>query len=165
MKLLLILSSIFMTVNSYAAPTCDLNVSVSRLKDVKTTAFITDDWLSDNDKSLDYLEDLLDSHLLKKCADQGATNCKITKRDNKFDVYQASYTVYATVQGTIVKGGKKLSDNEYAKERQKAICEKVDTCINDALNDEETSTNFMEKLFMVKDKNNCNQIESFLFSK
>lgn len=163
MKYLLILSSVFMAVNTFAATTCDLNVSVSRLKDAKIIPFILEDSLHPDGKAEDYVENLLSAKLLKECADRGATNCQITRTDTKRNTWGESLIVYATVQGTIVKGGKKLSDNEYAKKRQQAICQKVDSCINTALNDNDSSTNFMEKLYMIKEKTNCNQVENFLF--
>lgn len=171
MKYLLILSSVFMAMNTYAAPTCDLNISVSKITGAKTTKIVLQDsYRGAYSKGEKSASDILEAKLLAKCIEAGAEKCTIKNMTSKLvddfggiSFGNGYWRINATVEGTVMAGGITLSESEYAKKRQKAICQKVDTCINNALNDEKSSTVFMEKLYMIKDKTNCNEVENFIF--
>lgn len=166
MKYFLILSSVFMTVNAFAAETCDLNISVNKITGAKESKIIFEDtFTSAYSKGKEFNSDILEAKLLNKCIKAGAENCTVKnlefEYDNTFGI--RTWKSSATVEGKILIGGIQLSESEYAKKRQKAICHKLDSCINDALNDNDSSTTFMEKLYLIKDKTNCNEGENFIF--
>lgn len=172
MKYLLILASVFMTVNAFAAATCDLNIAPEKITGAKeTTVVFQDSYRGPHSKGQSAAEEVLKATLLATCKKAGAENCTITnlvsKSSNTGDyigLYFGSWwLVTANATGTIKVGGTKLTESEYAKSRQKLICAKLNSCISDALNDAQSTTEFMEKLYLIKDKTNCNEVENFIF--
>lgn len=166
MKLMIAL--MLLSINTYAASNCDLTVSVPTMQNqkVSTVLFEGEDYanyFSASDEA--YVSTSLKQRLLKECTDKDATDCKVTNStSDKVSGYNSVRTKFKiTVTGLKVTGGKKISDVEYAKTRTKLICERLDVCINNALNDDTSSQAFLEKLYLVKSKSNCNQVENIIF--
>lgn len=64
------------------------------------------------------------------------------------------FYVYVRVQGELTIGDK-LSDRQYAKKVKAATCEKIDSCISEAINDEEATQNYLSKLYSFQEDQDC----------
>lgn len=184
MKLLLILS-IVLSSNAYATNKCDLSVDVSKKKD-EETKYVT---LKQTYKSrkIYYIgnlspgEDEYGSELRKadsaassncysKAPKGSSTTCYTTEMycQPKADLFAGKQEYYLNCESTTKAfytfGGTNLSEAEYSKNKQIAECEKLDECMNTALNDNESTENYINKLLLFKEAKKCEQVQNFMFA-
>jgi hypothetical protein len=173
MKILLI-ASLFTSLNAFSAQTCDLTVNIPQTEGSKIEIITGDasaSVRSDEDNE-GYQNSLLATEAIKECQSKGGTDCVVKTTKNYLTSsggtftnrrYTHHYNVHA--EGKKISGGKKISDAQYAKKRIQAICQKIDVCINNAINDSDSSLQYMEKLSLAKNMNRCNEIENVIFEK
>lgn len=171
MKILLLIS-LMTSINAYSAQTCDLSVSVSQLAGGKTEIVTGEATASVSSKEDDekYQFTTLTTAAIKNCESKGGVDCVVKTKTRRMDQHGGTWTNYrytynyvVYVEGTKVIGGKKISDAQYAKNRARILCQKIDTCINNALNDSQSTLLYMEKLEKVKNMNRCSEIENIIF--
>lgn len=153
MKFLLLALMIFST-QTFASQSCDLNVEVSQYENIKrelisqTSYTSVDPFESVEEKALES-----GNSLIRACESLGAAKCVITERtftrSNGFDV-----RIVQTAQG-IKTTGRLMSDRKYKKAVKAAVCSKLDTCINNALLDNTTSSDYLTKLYSVQEAKDC----------
>jgi hypothetical protein len=160
--------TVLFSFNGFAAQTCDLNVTVSQIEGEKVKNVIAEvEMLVDVYSQADaqqFTKNKAKNQALEQCRSQGADQCKVTQTADDFGKGgRGHYMFLVRVEGIKTTGGKKISDAQYSKKRLEAICNKINSCINEALNDESSSMKYMEKLAFVKTQNNCNQVENIMF--
>ena len=164
MKFALILFGIF-SINLHAAESsqkCDLTVQLSRVEGESKT-YVSSPRLTSSTGCEEIKYEALAS-----CQSKGGTDCKIVELSGGYvktwyNTWPGVYECSAVAAGMKVTGGKKLSDAEYAKRRLSLLCQKIDKCVEDALNDEKATANYIDKLYQVKNNSNCSQVENFIF--
>ena len=176
MKKLILITALIQTMSLQAAEVCDLKINVPSTEGESSITIISKAELKEQPTGSDgsgvrYLHDLVGRMAILECEKQGATNCIVLDSRNRFDKhhkvfgdYELRWVFFATAQGTKIIPGRKLSDAEIGKKRLKLLCAKVDECINRAVNDPDSSNSYVEKLYTVKERNSCGQIENFIFN-
>lgn len=171
MKILLLISLIT-SLNAYSAQTCDLSVNIPQVDGGKSeivTAEATASVSSEKDDET-YMYISLSTAAIKSCESKGGIECVVKTKNvlrdrsgGTFTNYRYTHNYRVYVEGKRIIGGKKITDAQYAKKRARILCQKIDTCINDALNDSQSTLLYLEKLEKVKNMNKCNEVENIIF--
>ncbi len=155
MKFLTIIILATLSFTSFSSMKCDLNVIVDEYEGGKIEYKIISSTHEDSEISKKEAE--------VKCKNANAVECKFlyTEFENS-EFFQDTYTT--AYEGKIIRGAKKLSDEQIARKQQRLVCSKLNECINNALNDDNSTETFMNKLKLAKESQNCGQVESFIFN-
>ena len=171
MKILLLIS-LMTSINAYSAQVCDLTVQVPQVEG-GTVEIVTADAsasVSGKENDTQYQKTILTTAAMNECARKGGQECAVkTSKDyvtfagGTFTNRRATYHYDIRVEGKKFVGGKKITDAQYAKKRARILCQKIDVCINNAINDNNSTLLYMEKLSLAKNMNKCNEIENVIF--
>ncbi len=162
LSLLFVGSSYFAIKAEESSLKCDLSVQTPRFEG-ETKINVSSPRFTSSKSCQEAKNDALES-----CQSKGGQECALTEfgsyyKSTMFSTYRGVWECSAIAVGYKVSGGRKLTDSEYAKKRLSLLCQKIDKCVENALNDEKASTTYIDKLYQIKNHNNCNQVENFIF--
>lgn len=159
MKFLLSFILLSLSLSSFASPVCDLTIEINGKSTTRKTVIG-----EGSHRSQYYASTHAMNAAIQDCQEKGGTNCKVTSEPvckYHTSIIKApgigitdTISCKATAQGEIIETVE-LSKSEMKKLRQEALCEKLINCENNLIANPDVSANQLEKILLLKEKNNC----------